>query len=180
MDDPFINLFGSRPSTTTINPNRDLDWVLTWGIQLSSLSVLPINNPATSDHLRISIDIGTNNLFGSSHGCFSQPTQQKLNSKNIQARTKYITYINDQWENGKFLNRARNLIDKVIQDGRDKSSDEELQNLDHEITEVMVQGELQFSKTKRSRDPWSPTLVTCGCTLTYWKRKLSMAKTKHF
>jgi len=153
MDDPFINLFGSRPSTTTIIPNHDLGWVLSWGIQLSSLSVLPINNPATSDHLGISIDIDIKKLFGSSNGCFSQPTQQKLTSKNIQARTKYIAYINDQWKNGKFLDRARNLLDKVIQDGHDTSSGKELQKLDHEITEAMPKGELQCSKTKRSRGP---------------------------
>jgi len=41
--DPFISLCGSRPDSTTQTPNRDIDFVLTYGISISAMSRLGIN-----------------------------------------------------------------------------------------------------------------------------------------
>jgi hypothetical protein len=51
MDDPFIQLFGSRPNSTTQTPNRNIDFILTYGINIVNISTLVPNFPAHSDHL---------------------------------------------------------------------------------------------------------------------------------
>jgi hypothetical protein len=50
MNDPFRDLFGSCPNSTTQTPNRDIDFILTHGIQVSGISTLGINYPAQSIH----------------------------------------------------------------------------------------------------------------------------------
>jgi hypothetical protein len=173
-------MFRSRPPTTTINPDRDLDWVLTWGVQISTLSTLPVNFPAISNHLGFCIDIDISNLFGSTYGCFSQPLQRKLTSKNVGAREKYMPYINTCWKTGKYLERSKSLQEKIQHHGIQEEYAKELQLLDAEITEALFQGEFQCAKLRSSRDPWSPALAACGKCLTYWKCKYSMARSKHF
>jgi hypothetical protein len=51
MIDPFISFTGNRPNSTLQTPNRDINYILTHGIQLSSISTLGINNPEVSDPL---------------------------------------------------------------------------------------------------------------------------------
>jgi hypothetical protein len=91
-----------------------------------------------------------------------------------------MTYIEQQWKDGKFLECARFLLNKVTLDGCDKESAEVFQKLDDKITATMLHREQNCSKTKNSRDPWSPSLALYGRTLTFWKRKLSMAKINIF
>jgi len=40
MEDPFIKLLNSRPNSTTIIPNRDIDYVLTYGVDIMNISTL--------------------------------------------------------------------------------------------------------------------------------------------
>jgi len=47
MEDTFIKLAGSRPNYPTIHPNRDIDFILTYGIQLESILTLRQNHLAT-------------------------------------------------------------------------------------------------------------------------------------
>ncbi len=65
--DPFVKLTGTRPPTTTLMDNRDIDYVLTYGIDTSCITTLPIDSPANSDHLGIAIDIDTSHLFNASY-----------------------------------------------------------------------------------------------------------------
>jgi len=74
MSDPFRELFGNRPNSTTQTPNRDIDFVLTHGISVSGISTLEMNNPAQSDHLGICINLNLASFFSSN---FSDMTSQK-------------------------------------------------------------------------------------------------------
>jgi hypothetical protein len=63
LDDPFIQLVSSRPNSTTLTPNHDIDYILTHGIQISNISTLEPNTPAHSDHLGIVFDINMADFF---------------------------------------------------------------------------------------------------------------------
>jgi hypothetical protein len=36
MDDPFVQLTGHHPNSTTQTPNQDIDFILTYGVMLST------------------------------------------------------------------------------------------------------------------------------------------------
>ncbi len=57
MSDPFTQLVGRHPNSTTHTPNSDIDYIYTYGIQPCAISTLQINFPATSNHLAIAFDL---------------------------------------------------------------------------------------------------------------------------
>ncbi len=65
MEGPFITLTGHPPISTTQTPEWDIDFVLTYGITPDSISTIPLNNPATSDHIGIILDINLATHFDS-------------------------------------------------------------------------------------------------------------------
>jgi len=79
MDDPFIQLMQSRPNSTTIHPNRDTDYVFTYGIHIANITTLSPNLPATSDHLGIVFDVDVASYFSSSYSTICSPNPRILN-----------------------------------------------------------------------------------------------------
>jgi hypothetical protein len=67
MDDPFISLVGRWPNSTTQTPNRDIDFILSYGIKVKNISTLTPNIPAHSGHLGVVVDIDINSYFQSSY-----------------------------------------------------------------------------------------------------------------
>lgn len=63
MDNPFIQLLGGRPNSTTNTPNRDIDFLLTYGISVKNISTLLPSIPAHSDHLGIVFDLDLEIFF---------------------------------------------------------------------------------------------------------------------
>jgi endonuclease/exonuclease/phosphatase family metal-dependent hydrolase len=46
-----------------LTPNHDIDYELTYGIKISSITILAKNSPAASDHLGIVFDIDLASYF---------------------------------------------------------------------------------------------------------------------
>jgi len=67
LDDPFVQARQTRPNSTTLTPNRDIDYVLTYGIKVLNISTLGPNYPCTSDHLGIIFDVDIASYFASSY-----------------------------------------------------------------------------------------------------------------
>ena len=63
LEDPFIKLMGSRPNSTTPTPNRPINFILTFGIMPESISTLPLNIPAQSDHIGMIFDLNMEQFF---------------------------------------------------------------------------------------------------------------------
>jgi hypothetical protein len=55
----------------------------------------------------------------------------------------------------------------------------ELNALDRQVTEILLTGERLCAKDNNARNPWSPTILTTGGTLTYWKNKMRMVRNKN-
>ena len=130
MDDPFTHHFGTRPSTTTINNGRDIDFVYTWGVQTQHVRTLSVNVPANSDHLGICIDINIASLFECKYDKLSDNPRRKLTIKNVKAKIKYITYITKQWKKKKYFERAQQLYTEMLEGTFINRHYAELQDLD--------------------------------------------------
>jgi hypothetical protein len=116
MEDPFIKLLNSRPNSTTIIPNRDIDYVLTYGIDIVNISTLHQNNPCNLDHLGIVFDIDLENFFRSSYSDLSSMSPRLLTSGNLNTVNKYIKYVSVQVFLHKLDKKVYTLADKAEMD----------------------------------------------------------------
>jgi len=90
LSDPFIDLVGKRPSSTTQIPNRDIDYILTWNISPSHISTLELNTPALSDHLGLILDFELGSYFNASYSAPAPLPIRSLTSGNKKAVDLYF------------------------------------------------------------------------------------------
>jgi len=105
MVDPFIQLLSKRPNSTTLTPNRDIDYVLTYGINASAITTLSPNIPLISD-LGIILDIDLGTYFSSNYSNIATPSPRILTSGNTRSATSYIKYFLTQVENHNIIERT--------------------------------------------------------------------------
>jgi hypothetical protein len=129
LDDPFIQLVGRRPNSTTYNPNRDIDYVLTYGINATSISTLAPNSPTHSDHLGIVFDLDLGTYFSSIYSQISTPNHRILTSGNLQSNQNYITYFTQQIKTHKIVERTEVLYTKATASPPAFSPDDYLPNV---------------------------------------------------
>jgi hypothetical protein len=143
LTDPFKKLVNSRPNSTTIIPNRDIDFVLSYGIDIVNKSTLHLDNPCQSDHLGIAFDLDLNKFFSSSYSDIMSVSPRLLTSGNLKAVTSYIKYITDQVKIHRIEDKVNTLGDKVAHNPSDFNQEDaaELNHLDLHLTETMLSGE---------------------------------------
>jgi hypothetical protein len=91
MEDPFVQCVDSRPNSSTLTPNRDIDYILTNGIKIPSIPTLHPNNPAHSDHLGIVFDVDLSSYFSSSYSDIASPSHCLLTSGNQKSFDTYTS-----------------------------------------------------------------------------------------
>lgn len=89
LDDPFMDLFQTRPSTTTTHPGNDIDCILTYGIPVTGISIMDPDIPTTSDHLGICLDVNLELLFSSTYSDLGSLPKRKLALENVRAKASY-------------------------------------------------------------------------------------------
>jgi hypothetical protein len=174
MDDPFIQLMQSCPNSTTIHPNRDIDYVLTYGIKISNISTLAQNSPAASDHLGIVFDIDLASYFSSKYSDINLHPPRMLTSGN---RSKFAL---EQTSHHKLDSRVQTLMDK-ISDSLYKFTNEDAQELnciDDQLTNFMLAVERKCSRKYFQQQAWSPKQQEIARTYSYWCQKSMMEKKK--
>jgi hypothetical protein len=149
LDDPFIEPFGRRPPTTTINNGRDIDFIYTWGVQTDRITTLAVNNPANSDHLGVCIDINTETLFQCKYDKLSSCPRRKLTLNNVKAKIHYIYYMTKQWKEQKFFQRAHLLYAAMMNGTFNITHFTALKDLDKQIMHTLLTGEDQCAKMTR-------------------------------
>jgi len=147
MDDPFVALTGHRPNSTTQTPRRDIDYVLTFGIAAESISTILINNPATSDHLGIILDINLAAHFSSAFSEIHSMPSHSLTSGNKSSVDAYLSYVHKQID----IHNISDRVDKLftITQGPLLNSTEVIRHLnmiDTHLTKILLAGEKQCSK----------------------------------
>jgi len=143
MDDPIRILLGQHPNSTTIHPNRDIDFILTFGNDVDNISTLIPDYPAHSDHLGIALDVNLKRFFSSTFSDASYCPPQSLSSGNGKSVTKYINYVSVQFLIHKIPARLQSLHNKIdSSSGTLQDDDADLLNLiDTQVTEILLAGE---------------------------------------
>jgi len=166
MDDLFINILNARPNSTTVIPNRDIDYVLTYGIDIVNISTLQQNNPCFSDHLGIVFDIDLEKFFSSSYADISSISPRALTSGNVKSVTSYLKYISEQISTHKLEEKVSILVEKAQLDpmGFAEEDSNDLNQIDSHLTTIILNGERLCSNRHNQRQSWSPTQREIGRT----------------
>jgi len=180
MEDPFIKLKNSRPNTTTIIPNRDIDYVLSYGIDVLNISMLHQNIPCFSDHLGIVLDIDLNKYFSSTFSDIFTVSPRLLTSGNLKSVRLYIKSVTKQVEHHKLEDKVNSLVEKIIQQPEAFTFEdaENLNKIDSQLTEIMLSAERWCSQQRIQRQYWSPTQREVARNFSYWKQKDIMISKK--
>jgi hypothetical protein len=156
--DPFIELFQNRPSSTTIHPHRDIDYILTHNIPTTGITLLTPDTPATSDHCGLCIDIDIAQLFNSTYSDLAATPMQRLTMDNVKAKKEYENLATKLFLEARYWERSRELLMKAISSNFTEGDEASLNQLDSEITTTILECKAQCSNKKHSRNPWSPIL----------------------
>jgi hypothetical protein len=180
MDDPFIQLLQSRPNSTTIHPNRDIDYILTRGINIVNITTLSSNMPATSDHLGIVFDIDVASYFSSLYSNICSPNPRMLTSGNRRSVDTYTKFVLEQVKKHKLEERLQSLADKASVPSSVFTADDvlALNIIDDQLTSFLLAGEKKCARKHGQRQYWSPKQKEIARTFSYWRQKAMMEAKK--
>jgi hypothetical protein len=142
MEDPFVKLVNFRPNSTTVIPNRDIDFILTYGINVTNISTLSPNSPATLDHLGIILDIDLASHFSSTYSDLGSLPYRMLTSGNWRSVEMYTNYVSDQVKTHKLVDQIKTLMDKASNPNVTFSEEDvtALNLIDEQLTTFMLTG----------------------------------------
>jgi hypothetical protein len=171
LEDPFITLAGCRPNSMTTTANRDIDFILTYGIQVQNITTLYPNCPSHSDHLGIVFDIDLASYFSARYSDIAPTPSRQLSSGNFWSVNKYLEYVKDQIVNHKLAEKVDELVSLATDKNYVFTSHDAslLKEIDQQLTDIMLHGESLCDKKKTSHQPWSPEQRTIARTFSYWK-----------
>lgn len=160
LSDPFTQLTGKRPNSTTQTPNREIDYILTYGIHANAISTQELNYPIQSDHLAIVMDLDLASFFSIEYSDIGDNQRRLLTSGNKKTVDEYISYVTSQIKEHKLMEKISDLSNKYFDDPLTFTPNDAslLNNIDNHLTEIMLAAEKRSSKKKDQRQPWSPEL----------------------
>jgi hypothetical protein len=182
LEDPFIKLHQSRPSSTTIHKGRDIDYLLTYNVPFTKIGLLEVDTPASSDHYAMYIDIDIATLFQSTNSNMEERRPRQLTFNNVRAKRNYEKHMVAQAEEQQLLASVKQLLQKAGAglDAFHDNDDMELQSLDQALLScILTSGESLCSKRQIKRNPWSPLVRRKGRTYSYWQKKYRMLKNRN-
>jgi hypothetical protein len=121
--------------------------VLTSGITIDSISTIPINTPAKSDHLGIILDINLAGHFNSTFSEIHSMPPRSLTSGNKSSVDAYLSYVHKQID----IHNISDRVDKLFTITQGSLFDctevtRQLNTIDMQLTEILLAGEKQCSK----------------------------------
>jgi hypothetical protein len=180
MDDPFVQLMNSRPNSTTIFPNRDIDYVLTYGINVPNISTMGPNTLAHSDHQAIVLDLDLASFFSSKYSDLGSLSVWLLTSGNKKSYETYTSSVMEQIKTHKLDEHVQLLLNKAIDNPNSFSMDDvkQLNIIDPQLTDFMLSAEQKYCKHRNQRQFWSPFQRETARAFSYWKQKSIMESRK--
>jgi hypothetical protein len=180
LTDPFIDIIGSRPSSTTLTTGRDIDYILTHNVDVKHITTLGMHTPAISDHQGIGIDIDISTFFNGHYSMLERPIPRTLTFNNVKAKTSFIKYVVAETTTHNLWDKAFLVYQAASTTQFSHHHEPIMHSVDAKLTDILLAGAKQCAKRKQNRDDWSPTLCITGRKLVYWKRKYKMARQKLF
>jgi hypothetical protein len=180
LTDPFIELVRGRPNTTTTTAGRDIDYVLTYSVDIKHITTLGIHLPTMSDHLGIGIDIDISTFFNGTYSTLESPPGRILTQNNVMAKRSYIKHIVKEANIHQLWYKANHIYRSALSNTFTSKHERLMNAVDEKLGNIIINGEKQSGKSKINKNAWPPTLCCVGRTVVYWKRKHKMSKQKLF
>ena len=172
LQDVFRTFHSAPPKTTTTTPRRPIDWIGIWRVPVLRVGQFDECFPAISDHLGFFVDIDIAGLMHGAYDTLKLPKLRKLTFKNVAARTTYEEFVLKQWRIHNIAERARALHERAIWHVFTEADLATLNQLDRQITEILLGAERRCSSRVVERDKWSPRIKTGGRNILYWRARL--------
>jgi len=107
---------------------------------------LPWDQPISSDHCSLFIDVRESDIFGNSSVDPARPSQRRLKSTSPRKVERYTEVLLGQMKNNNLLARLQRLYKKCVKQGHTTQRDKQkFDNLDREMTQYMLQAEKNCS-----------------------------------
>jgi len=110
MDDPFQQLTGKHPNSTTLTPQQDIHYILSSSIQISNISTMEPNFLAHSDHLGIVFDINLHEFFSSEYSDVHAASPWMLTANNKLSITTHSDYVTEKLSSHSMPKRVDELL----------------------------------------------------------------------
>ncbi len=125
-------------------PNRDIDYVLTYGIRVVNISTIWLNYPVTSDHLGIIFDLDIESYFKSSYLDIAPNPPRSLTSVNGKSNVTKQIHLH------KLVDRIDILLQKATNASLSfmESDARDLNDIDTQLTETMLSSERLCARHK--------------------------------
>jgi hypothetical protein len=111
--------------------------------------------------------------MGGTYDLLKLPKLRKLIVQNIASRTAYEKFIIQQWETHKIEERSQALYYRALKGTFTAIDFILLNNLDRQITEILLGAEQRCSTKVVDRDKWSPKIKIGGRNILYWRARLN-------
>jgi hypothetical protein len=145
LSDPFVEMFQTRLSSTTIHPNRYIDFIITHNIATTGITLLTLDSPATTDHFGICIDIDIAQLFISTYSDLASLPTRRLTVGNTKAKKEYKKLATKIFIEACYWEQSNELLQKASRSHFSDADDDLFNQLDDEITHTILNSELQCS-----------------------------------
>ena len=135
----------------TITPNRDINYVLTFGINIRAISTLQPDFLCHSDHLGIVFDIDLQTFFDSKYSDVYTLSPRLLTSGNLKSVFSYIKYVSAQIKQRKLVEKVQVLFNKTTSPSSafTVTDAKTLNKIDNHLKDIMLAGKRHCSGRKQ-------------------------------
>ena len=127
--------------------------------EITQAGYAPFNFIKSSDHRGLFIDLKMTNLLDENMFHLEHISKKRLRCSIPSRVKKYMDNLQAKWEFNKIEERFKKLQDEFKNEGPTEENVRKLNNLDHQITEIMIQSERKCSYVpSHSTGRWSKKL----------------------
>jgi len=130
--------------------------------------ILPLASGHDSDHRGLYVDICSKVMFGGSTAKIQTPARRQLTTTNVQALTKYITCMREQFIAHRTKHKLQQLERAFQREGPTMANINAYEALDKWAGERMIHAERKCTRPHHQGHQWSPTLQEAAMRVRYW------------
>lgn len=177
--DPLLIHHNGTPPPTFKRGKDRIDFILVSMSLLqctTSSGLLPYDSIFHSDHKACFIDLHGKLLFKEDLAAISPPSYRGLQTAEPRIVQNYTTTLIWQMEYHNIVKRVDDLHKAASSGNWSDANTKQYENLDYQITEVMLCSEKATTRKLSVSFQWSPSLNATVNTLRYWSLTLKRAK----
>ena len=130
------------------------------------------NALVSSDHRAGFIDFNTTKLFHNGITNITHPSIRKLRLHTPNRVEKYLQAMCYLFDTRQLLPAVTELEEIAREQGWSKELEQKYNNIDREMTNIMIRAEKDCAPSQNTKNPWSTQLKEKGLIYRYWNLRL--------